>query len=105
MATRSGYLEPVKQIHRLTLSHNDCLAVTVRRPTTTGVSAIIEPLPKVTVRVQVWMSVEMQQQLNQLIRERNERTGHRLTLSDLGREAFIQLLKTNNQTGYNENEL
>lgn len=50
-------------------------------------------LPKVTVRVDVWMTEDMKDQIDALLLARMSATGHRLTLSDLGREAFLLLLK------------
>lgn len=49
-------------------------------------------LPKITARVDVWMSEEMKSELEALLVSRCAANGHRLSLSDLGREAFLRLL-------------
>lgn len=46
-----------------------------------------------TAHVDVWMTDEMKARLDALLLTRARQLGHRLSLADLGREAFLRLLE------------
>lgn len=49
--------------------------------------------PKLTERLQVWVTTEMRDELDALRREHLKATGHQLSYSDLGREGYILVLR------------
>lgn len=59
----------------------------------TDATEVSSALPKMTTHVDVWMTEDMKQRLDALLLSRIRRLGHRLSLADLGREAFLRLLE------------
>lgn len=84
-----------KECHRV--HHKICLPSTNPGATTLPMSSskltTRHSLPKVTVQVGVWMDPQMKEKLDEIRRERAAKSGHRLTLADLGREAFLRFLE------------